>query len=408
MMVVFGLNSLRSTALNFKYFSCVLKNGLPCWTVIQNWVFRFGLYKLNKALPKRDDWIYILDHTIEYGNKKCLVVLAVSLELFRKQKHKLTHQDMEVAAIEVTNCSTGDDIAVILGNISSESGAPVQIVSDGASNLKKGIKQFQEKLTKDGLIPPVRTYDITHKTALILKYLLQDNDRWTSFAREVGRTKTRVLQTDFIAYAPKKSKDKARWLNLDSHVDWARNILRLLPEQLEKNSVDIEKFNDYFGWVAEYEDEINEWHTWLEIINEAKKEVNENGLSKKTHTRFKKRLKHKPKGKPALKIRKDLVQFFKDESSSLADNDAWLGTSDIIESIFGKYKQFSAKTPLKEVGKSVLTIPVFTSRVTFSDVKIAMETISDKILKKWIKDNIGESLFSERKKVFSPQEEKSA
>jgi len=394
MMVVFGLNSLRSTALNFKYFSYVLKNGLPCWTVIQNWVLRFGLYKLEKALPKRDDWIYILDHTVEFGNKKCLVVLAVSLELFRMQKHKLTHQDMEVAAIKVSDCSTGDDIAAILENISSESGAPVQIVSDGAYNLKKGINQFREKLTKDGITPPVKTYDITHKAALLLKHLLQNNDRWTSFCREVGRTKTRVLQTDFIAYAPKKSKDKARWLNLDSHVDWALNIQRLLPEQLDNASIESEKFNDYFGWVTEYEKEICEWHTWLEIINEAKNEVKQNGLSKKTHTLFKRRLKFKSKSKSALKIKRDLVQFFKDESSTLTDNNTWLGTSDIIESIFGKYKQFSAKTPLKEVGKSVLTIPVFTSRVTFSDVKIAMETISDKTLKKWINDNIGQSLFS--------------
>ena len=40
-----------------------------------------------------------------------------------------------------------------------------------------------------------------------------------------------------------------------------------------------------------------------------------------------------------------------------------LGCSDIIESIIGKYKSFSAKTPMKEIGKTVLTIPVFTTDI---------------------------------------------
>ena len=61
---------------------------------------------------------------------------------------------------------------------------------------------------------------------------------------------------------------------------------------------------------------------------------------------------------------------------------------------------------MKEVGKSVLTIPVFTSAITPSEVKQAMEAVPDKMLREWLKDNLGESLFAKRRKAFSPQKQK--
>jgi hypothetical protein len=56
---------------------------------------------------------------------------------------------------------------------------------------------------------------------------------------------------------------------------------------------------------------------------------------------------------------------------------------------------------MKEVGKAVLTMPVFTSSINLLEVKEAMESVSDKDLKKWLNENIGQSLFSKRKEVFS-------
>jgi hypothetical protein len=48
----------------------------------------------------------------------------------------------------------------------------------------------------------------------------------------------------------------------------------------------------------------------------------------------------------------------------LVDDEMYLGTSDIIESVFGKYKSFAAKTPIRDIGKTILTIPVLSVEVT--------------------------------------------
>ena len=72
----------------------------------------------------------------------------------------------------------------------------------------------------------------------------------------------------------------------------------------------------------------------------------------------------------------------------------------IIESVFGKYKNFSGKSPMKEIGKSILTIPVFTSNINYNEVKNAMERISAQDVIDWQRKNIGTSLLARRKMAF--------
>ncbi len=63
---------------------------------------------------------------------------------------------------------------------------------------------------------------------------------------------------------------------------------------------------------------------------------------------------------------------------------------------------------MKEVGKAVLTMTVFTSNVNFKEVKEAMESVSAVDVKQWLDENLGESLFSKRKKAFSLKKTKSS
>ena len=62
---------------------------------------RLGIYRLRKAPEKRDDWIFILDRTIDFGIKKCLVVLGVTMETFVKNKCRLNYVDMRVLNISI-------------------------------------------------------------------------------------------------------------------------------------------------------------------------------------------------------------------------------------------------------------------------------------------------------------------
>jgi len=405
-LVVFGLLSLRGAEHSFQLFNKWFKGGLPCHVVIQNWILRFGLYKLRQAAQKRNDWVYILDHTIEFGTKKCLVVLGITLEQFRKKKCRIHHQDMEVLGIDITEKADAASVTKVLYRITETTGLPAQILSDGGSNIKRGVSDFIEKAKKTLCNSKIRqTYDVTHKAALIIEHHLKDDEIWKTFISSVCETKRCLIHTAIGFIAPPKPKDKARWSNLDDYVEWAETVMRWGKKKMQKAERD--KFNDKLSWLQAFKPHIAEWRTMLDILQALKNEVKSNGLNERTKSNFEQSISKLKFNTPRLiEVRNEALAYLEKECAGLSG--VYPGCSDIIESVLGKYKVFSGKSPMKEVGKAVLTIPVFTSNVDYNEVKTAMESVSAADVKEWLDENIGESLFTKRKLAFKLKRTKNA
>ena len=77
-----------------------------------------------------------------------MVILGINQEKFiqicTQQTRSLEHYDVEVLALEVTECCTGKLVEEKLTNLSSQVGIPKQIVADHGSDIKKGIELYQE------------------------------------------------------------------------------------------------------------------------------------------------------------------------------------------------------------------------------------------------------------------------
>ena len=170
---------------------------------------RFGFHKLLKPVEWREDWIYLLDHTIDFGVKKCLVVLGVTLEKFRQNQCKLRHQDMEILAITVHESATAASVQETLETVSATTGVPAQIVSDNGSNIKRGVEDFLKEKPRTKY-----TYDITHKVGILLKHHLENDANWNLLVNKTCETKRSLLHTILGFLAPPKPSDKSRWLNL--------------------------------------------------------------------------------------------------------------------------------------------------------------------------------------------------
>jgi hypothetical protein len=402
-LVVFGLISLRGTEYVLRIFNHCFKGGMPCHVVIQNWVLRFGLYKLKQIPEKRNDWVYILDHTIEFGTKKCLVVLGIPLARFHELGCKIQHCDMEVLGISIVEKATAVSVTKVLRKISLLTGIPIQILSDKGSNIKKGISDF---ITEREEFYAIRqTYDVTHKAALILKKYLKNDTNWKSFVDSACKTKRSLVHTALAYLAPPKPRDKARWMNLDAYVDWSEKILCLKAVDVKKN--ERKKYKTHLKWVRKFRHNISEWRTILDMLDQLKKEVKSNGLNVNTQDNFTESVANFNLNTPRLiQIKQEIITYIEEECRNI--DSVYPGCSDIIESVLGKYKIFSGKSPMKEVGKAVLTMPVFTSNIDYKEVKTAMESTSANDVKRWLDNNIGESLFSRRKKGFSLKKIKSS
>lgn len=466
-MVVHALTSLRGAVRCFEIFSEVFPGEIPCYVTVQNWLLTFGLHQLLTPKERRNDWVYILDFTVELGTQKCLVVLGVTLEQLRRSGYVLRHHDVTILAIVVTTQTSGVMIATTLNKLSEETGIPKQVLSDHGPDVKKGAELFCQEHEDT-----VYTYDITHKTGTLLKHLLAEDETWQEFVRRCGETKRKTAQSKAGFLTPPKPQDKARWLNLDPFVQWAEKVLawqsrnefdsisaayqlttesrkalqecglgdwaeRLqplcatvfpnadaflaaieetgsvhLPEPSRKlllrhTSCGRRKFDEYFGWLNDFVEPLQQWRAILDVLQAAKDEVKHHGLSRATAEAFRQRLIPSLQSSPIVaNLVMELYTFLREEAQPIPEDQTWLGTSDIIESIFGKYKNFSGRSSLKGIGRMVLSIAVFTTEPTLETIQEAMENLRFVDVTDWLRDTIGTSLFAKRKAALgTPKEE---
>lgn len=401
-LVMFCNCSLRSAAAVMRQFTSLTNLKPPSHVTIQNWILKYGVAQLGENIEKRDDWCIILDNTIEFGTMKCLLVLGIPLSKFRRNGCQVKHADVVVLGLTVTDKMNAAKIKETLDVIAAEIGAPAQAVTDHGSDIKRGVEDFIKTLPNT----PVYTYDITHKTAIILKHHLKDDTRWEEFVRKAVECKRLVLQTECGHMAPPKPSDKARWLNLDAYVTWAQSV-RAHTNELQrdpKQQKEAENAKKAFGWLDEFADELRVWEGIVKVLQTAKDEVKTNGLDKGTRKRMAMRLEALGLGESptVVDVITELVEFAEAQTAALPDGDKWLGASDIIESVFGKYKRFSQRASVKGVGKTVLTMPVFTGELSVEKLLQVMEDVRGSEVTQWILDNLGVSLFSKRKRALNP------
>jgi hypothetical protein len=176
---------------------------------------------------------------------------------------------MKVLCISIVENANASGVTEILNRIAKITGFPIQILSDNGSNIKKGVADFIKAVSCGFVVR--QTYDVTHKSALILKHHLENDDNWKQFIDFTCETKRNLIHTVIGFIAPPKPKDKARWLNLDIYIEWAENVMYLGKEKLEK--AEREKFNGNLSWMQVFKPHMAEWRTIIDILVALKNEV---------------------------------------------------------------------------------------------------------------------------------------
>ncbi|WP_199273254.1 hypothetical protein [Microcystis aeruginosa] len=202
-------NSYRGVATTMKilFQSSSIKS--PHYSSIRQWVERIGLFELMRD-KKRDDWIYIVDLTLQLGQEKALIISGVSESLWTNQILErggaLRHTDGEILGIEVTESATGEWIQEMLEKVTLQVGIPRQIVADSGSNLKKGIKLYQENYPQ-----VIYTYDVTHAMANLLKKELLADEVFQSFLSDCHQCRQQLQQTELAFAAPPSQRAQCRY-----------------------------------------------------------------------------------------------------------------------------------------------------------------------------------------------------
>lgn len=460
--VTHSLNSLRGCEKTFGLFSQYFKVGVPSYNSIRSWMLRVGLYEL-KQRPEYDEaWVMMLDATLELGTLKCLGILGLPLSRLLETGYALKHQDVDVLGLVVLSSCTGEVIEQQLEQVTrQQKRPPLQIVSDHGSDIKKGIGLYQQQYPQ-----LIWTHDVTHAMALLLKRELKNDETYQTFLRQCSLTRQQIKQTALYFLSPPKQRTKARYLNIESHIRWAQQLLhyqdqadfsainshyqvdqtalRLLQSQLDPDTLthltklDPKTYPDrysfchhlsqqlgadrwteyeavvchaadlgrrYFveklGWVSSYRSALPTYLQLSNLVNTATQQLKQHGLSHSSPDFFVKQTASLSLSPRLQHFRNYILAYLRSHVAPLSPDQTLLASSDVLESIFGKYKLFSSERSFKEIGQMVLLIPLFTAKLNPQRVKLALETISSSTVQAWAKKIFGQSMLSKRRNLLN-------
>lgn len=377
----------------------VLPLSLPYHQTVRSWLLRCGLFLLRRPMPHRNDWVWIIDESIRLGQKKCLLILGASLDGFTAHPGGLEHHQVVVLDLWVTAHSPGVDIEDRLEKLARRVGIPRQVVSDHSSDLRKGVRLF-----KDANRDVVDTYDVTHKLALLIKSELGTDSRWVEFLRFCTSSLFQLQQSRGAFLTPPSPRSLERYMNVDRHTEWAGRMLELLdmPEKalvaelLGLSEEEARSFlEEKLGWLRTFSQEVARYQRLVEVVKHTEEEVKNHGFSRQTASRVWRQLPAAIERDATLSnCLQELRRYLEEEGSKVPVGHVWLGSSDVIESLFGKYKWFGEKAPDGEVGASVLALPLFTVDLTAELINEALLSVTVQDVRSWVDEHIGSSNFS--------------
>lgn len=362
-----------------------LELGEPCYGTILIWTKKVGHFSMQAPIEKSNDWVLIIDESIAVGHERLLVIYGVRTSQIDFNR-ALTYNDLTPFFIKSSNKWTADIIKKEIEALIEKWGNIKYIVADGGNAICKCIK----------LLEKVHVYDITHKMALLLKKIYSKDTEYIKYSKEMAQMRFKGVCSDYSHVIPPKQRINSRFMNLNILSDWGLKALNCSKSSL-KNS----KTHEKLSWVKNYKDLIVELDILNRMISEIKTILKTKGLSKKTINIVNKILKkQKPANVRIQYFSKNLINYLKETLMQLPDEKQLLCTSDIIESSFGKYKNYMSQNSMAGITDLSLCLASFTNRLDATELKVGLENTKINDLKKWSKENIGETHFSKRKRAL--------
>jgi hypothetical protein len=398
-LVVSAATSLRGAGRALAVMqACVgLVSWPPSWSSTRLWLLRLGYYKLTRAKEEGSDWVWIVDHVVQTGQEKCLLIVGIRLSTLPAVGEYLTHADVEPIAIYPVTQSNGEIVYQQLEEARKHTGVPREILSDQGSDLHKGIRQFCQAHPETSFI-----YDIKHKVAAVLKRELGATPTWQEFSRWAGQTTQRVQQTALAALAPPRQRRKARYMNVGELVAWGVRMLQYLEEESPRQEWDRQRVEQAVGWVRQYRHEVEHWRQWVEVGTITEQFVKTHGVSASGAPQLQHRLAAAGTLPRTQQLCADFVQFVTEEGAKANAGERLVGSSEVIESIFGKWKRLEGEQARSGLTGLVLALGAIVAPTTATVIKQALTTVPTKTVLTWCREKLGKTVQATRRALFAP------
>lgn len=396
-LVLNAATSLRGASAALQVLASDLPFGGQTPTPACNrwWLLRVGFYEMTRAKEKATDWVLIIDHTIQIGTKKCLLIVGFRLATWEQKRGPLTHQDLQVITLEPVEQSNGQVVFEQLQRAESKMGIPRAIVSDACSDLKNGLGKYSAERPQTAML-----YDIKHKTAAVLKAELEADSRWKEFSLAVGHSRASAAQTPLACLLSPTLKMKARYMNLAPLASWATEMLKLLDKPRDDLGLDLTRLERVFGWLRDYAPAIAEWQATLDVVEMVNDYIRQHGYHHGAAAKMRQTILPLPSLSMAERVAENLFTFVKDQSAQADAGEHLMGTSEVLESLIGRGKRLEQQQSKSGFTKMLLGMAAAVVTPTEAFLREALESVPTKQVIAWADKYLGRSVQSLRRLAF--------
>lgn len=383
---------------------------IPHFTSIINWSLRLGLGLLKQVRPITSPWLCIIDHSIDIGTKKALVVLRIKQSTLAEKGSAIQLQDCECIGLKIAEKVTGETLLLELAAIFSQAGRPTAIIKDSDATLNKGVRLWSATQT----VPIPTIDDIGHSMANGLKAQFEKTDDYKQFTASVSHGAKCLRQTDLAFLMPPKLRSKGRFQSIGKLGQWAEKMPEVfaVKGRVKKSSL-LGRLRSAFPGLCQHRNFIGRFALATTTVAQVMAILKNQGLDKHTYracyalsnklpraSMTKKRL--QAWLKRHLAIQQQLVIQQKTRPFPL------LVSSDIIESLFGNFKHIIERSPQADMNRSTLLIPALCGHLNDAVIIQALNHASHNDLQQWEKENIPYTVRKKRDDFFKNKESQKA
>ena len=396
-LFIIGASPLRTTAnslkISFETLPELKGYRAPSFTTIKRWAQQVGYYKLKRIKAIANDWMVIIDASIQMGEKKCVVILGCRRTNLPRNR-ALMLKDLEILSMVIVSSLNGKVVTEMLRNVALAIGKIVAICSDRGSEILRGVRDFQ-------IISPETRHigDTAHRVSNLLEATLENATRWKEFREQVTLARRKMQHSLIPGALPPSPRAKARYMNVDSLIKWAADMLILLDHGVTNPGLDIDELRKYLGWLLSYRDDIEHWNRLISVGVAARYVVRMEGIHMNIVDSFQQSISSVKMGMRELQFVDQLTAFLLSQSKGMKSEEYFIGSTEALESLFGKIKYMEREQRAFGFTSLLLAAMATVGPIEEETIAEAMTTVKLSDIDEWAAEEIGQSVQSQRRQI---------
>jgi hypothetical protein len=370
---------------------------VPHWTTIRQWTLRVGVAALKEPLARADDWVWMADHSNQIGPEKVLVVLGIRAAQMPPSGETLRHADIHLLTVRPGKTWKREDVAAVYRELAERHGVPRAVLCDGAVELRDSVECLKKQRGEVLVLQ-----DFKHKAAIFLQSIVGNDPRFAEFATQLGRCRAAIQQTELAHLTPPSQKPKARFMNLGPTLDWAATVLWLLehPEAQARRWITTGRLEEKLGWVRSFATEMGAWRECQQVINAGVAFINEQGIFRGAAEKLRVAVGTNHAHAAGRQLAARLIDLVATSESQLQKGERLPMSTEILESTFALYKQLERQHSKGGFTTLLAGFGALLKKATQVTIRTAFSTVSTADVRRWTRDNLGDTLTSKRHATY--------